>query len=96
MARHRSVRAPFDPSITQEVTKTLRAAGREDLVDRLAQVDIKDLKEQLEEVRRRSISESGVRRVLYAGAVDWLKWGTRVVLTGIVAIILRLAWKGMH
>lgn len=66
-----------------------------------------DRLQMLEDAERARISETGVWRIvkgkLDAEKVDWVKWGVRAGLAGLgtaflslMAVVLRLAWKGLH
>lgn len=58
----------------------------------------------LEEAQRARLTDSGVWKIvkgrLEAQTVDWVKWATRAAVAGIggtlLAVVGRLAWKGLH
>lgn len=81
---------------------------REEVFEQLQRIeDLERDNKILKEAERKRITDTGVWRIvkgkLDAEAVDWAKWIVRAGLAGLgtaflslMAVVLRLAWKGLH
>ena len=79
-------------------------------VEQMARAGLSDHEKRLlllEETERKRVTETGVWRIvkgkLDEEAVDWVKWAVRAGLIGLggaflslMAVIGRLAWRGLH
>ncbi len=100
----------YDPTITQRVRSALIDAGHPDLAIETISAGMREIETELarlkrdvkilQDAERDRLTQTGawtfVKAKLDRESVNWMKWGIRATLAAVAALLLKLAWKGLH